>query len=201
MDEADAYFTITGPATGQLREKASKFLAFAWPVETEAEIKNLLTALRKEHPAANHYCYAWRLGADKKLFRANDDGEPSNSAGKPIFSVIQGKELSNVLIVVVRYFGGTLLGVNGLINAYRDAAVEAINNGVIEQRFVMLDYRVAFEMNDMNPVMRILKECNAKVLTNSYEEKNVITFRVRKKEQGRLEERLREVYAAELREL
>lgn len=198
MPKADSYFSIIRPASGILKEKGSKFLAFTYPVRSETEIKDQLTLLRREHPSANHHCYAWRLGADKELYRANDDGEPSNSAGKPILSVIQANDLSDVLIVVVRYFGGTLLGVNGLINAYKDAATEAISAAEIVEHFVMMDYRVEFEMKNMNVVMRILKEYDVVIISNSYEEKNILIFRVKKQKVVTLEARFKELYTVTL---
>lgn len=196
-----SYYTLQNEATGLLKEKGSKFLSFAYPVNSEVHIKEKLSDLKKEHPSASHHCYAWRLGADKVLYRSNDDGEPSNSAGKPIFSVIQSRNLSNVLIVVVRYFGGTLLGVNGLINAYKDAALAAIENATIYEQFVMENYSVAFDMNDMNLVMRILKEYEAKILSNSYSEKNILTFQVKVLHAETLEAKFRDFYTVKLSRL
>ncbi|MBL7932384.1 MAG: YigZ family protein, partial [Bacteroidia bacterium] len=139
---SDSYLTIDQTYEAVVREKGSRFLAYAFPVLSEAEIKAKLNSLRKEHPTANHHCYAWRLGADKLAFRTNDDGEPSNTAGKPIFSQIQSRDLTNILIVVVRYFGGTLLGVSGLISAYKAAASEVLQQAKIEEKFIMFEYRV-----------------------------------------------------------
>lgn len=157
--------------------------------------------MRKEHPSANHHCYAWRLGADKELYRANDDGEPSGTAGRPILSVIRSKELSNILIVVVRYFGGTLLGANGLINAYRDCAEEAISAAKIVECFVMVDYRLEFEMSEMNLVMRILKEYEAVIISNEYDEKNIITLQVKKQKAIAFEERFKELHTVTCQQL
>ncbi len=130
----DSYLTIEKNTEGLFKDKGSKFLAFAYPVEEEEEIKEYIQALKKEHYSARHHCYAWRLGAEKTHFRANDDGEPSSTAGKPILGQIQKNDLTNILIVVVRYFGGTLLGVSGLINAYRGAAADVINNSIIVEK-------------------------------------------------------------------
>ena len=194
----DSYFTIIGPAEGLFKDRSSKFLTFAWPVKTEAEIKTHLLALKKEHPSANHQCYAWRLGPDKAAFRSNDDGEPANSAGKPILSQIQAKDLTNILIVVVRYFGGTLLGVNGLINAYKNAAANVIQNSVIEEQFIVFEYKVEFDFDVLSQVMRVLKENEAKIVSNAYEEKNVIIFQVKKINSGKLESKFKELYTTRL---
>ncbi|HEX8515724.1 MAG TPA: YigZ family protein [Bacteroidia bacterium] len=141
----DTYLTIRQPAEGLIKDRGSKFLSFIYPVTCEDEIRQRLQDLRKLHPSANHHCYAFRLGADKQAFRSNDDGEPSNTAGKPILGQILSNDLSNILIVVVRYFGGTLLGVSGLITAYRQAAAEAINNAAITEATVSEVYKVRFE--------------------------------------------------------
>ncbi|WP_163712006.1 IMPACT family protein [Mangrovibacterium lignilyticum] len=154
----DSYLTIAGPTEGIFKDKGSKFLAFAYPVETEDEIKELIQHLKKEHYSARHHCYAWRLGADKTQFRANDDGEPSSTAGKPILGQIQRLDLTNVLIVVVRYFGGTLLGVSGLINAYRSAAIAALDEAKIVEQLVEVPFWVEFDYLNMNSVMKVFKD-------------------------------------------
>lgn len=195
---SDSYFTIKQPSEGILRDRGSKFLAYAFPVKSELEVKACLLNVKKEHPSATHHCYAWRLGADKAAFRANDDGEPSNSAGKPILSQILAKDLTNVLVVVVRYFGGTLLGVNGLINAYKSAAEEALNHSEIEEQFILFEYRIEFDFDAMSPVMRILKEFETKMISNSYDEKNAIVFQVKKQHSEKLEEKFKELYTTKL---
>lgn len=195
---SDSYFTISHASEALLKEKGSKFLGFAFPVSSEAEIREHLAALRKAHPSANHHCYAWRLGADKAAYRANDDGEPSNSAGKPILSQIQAKDLSNVLIVVVRYFGGTLLGVGGLISAYKAAAQAALAATGIEERFILFEYAAEFAFDDMNRVMRILKENQAVVVAANYEETNRLTFRVKKINSERTELSFKDLYTTKL---
>ncbi len=176
-------------------------MAYAWPVTTEAEIREQLLTLRKEHAAANHHCYAWRLGADKRHYRANDDGEPANSAGRPILAAIQNCELTNTLVVVVRYFGGTLLGVGGLIGAYRGAALAALKAVPHEERFVTEDYSLRFDTGDTNTVMRVLKELEGKVLSSSYDDKNVITFRIKKLHVDRLLRKLNGLYTATLKHI
>jgi uncharacterized YigZ family protein len=132
----DSYKTIKKESQGYFKDKGSKFLAFAFPVKSEEEIKEILTRLRKEHHSARHHCYAWRLGSEEITFRANDDGEPSSTAGKPILGQLLSFEVTNILIIVVRYFGGTLLGVSGLINAYKNAAADSLNNAEIIEKII-----------------------------------------------------------------
>lgn len=195
---SDSYFTITQASEALFKEKGSKFLAFAFPVSSETNIKEHLIALKKLHPSANHHCYAWRLGPDKTAFRSNDDGEPSNSAGKPILSQIQSNDLTNILIVVVRYFGGTLLGVGGLIQAYRQSSVEVIKNTVIEERFILFEYSVVFNFDDMNAVMRILKEQDAKIISTAYETINTIIFQIKKQNSEKTEKKFDDLYRCKL---
>jgi len=154
----DLYKTIQSGSTGTYREKGSKFLAFACPVETEEMIGKRLDELRKQYHDARHHCYAWRLGPAMEHIRVNDDGEPSGSAGNPIFGQIQSRGLTNVLVVVVRYFGGTLLGVGGLIQAYRAAASDALDRAKTIQKKVYTRLRLDFGYGQMNSVMKILKK-------------------------------------------
>lgn len=195
---SDSFYTIKLPAEGLWRERGSKFLAYAYPVKTEAEIKAHLHTLKKEHPSASHHCYAWRLGADKSAYRANDDGEPSNTAGKPILSQIQSKDLTNILIVVIRYFGGTLLGVNGLINAYKSAAEDALAKSEIVEQFIFYRYKIEFDFDAMSAVMRILKEYETKMISNAYDSKNTIVFEVKKQHSEKLEEKFKDLYTTQL---
>jgi len=151
------------------KDKGSKFLSFAFPVKDEKEIKTKVDQLRKEYFDARHHCYAYRLGADKQVFRVNDDGEPSGTAGKPIFGQIVSKELTNILIVVVRYFGGTLLGTGGLINAYRTASLDALTNASIIQKYVYAVYGIEFDYLQLNQVMKIAKDFDAEVFDQQFE--------------------------------
>lgn len=180
------------------KDRGSKFLAFAFPVNSDEEIKFHLAALKKAHPSAVHHCYAWRLGPGGEAFRANDDGEPSNTAGKPILSQILSKELTNVLIVVVRYFGGTLLGVSGLINAYKNAAADAISNSLIEERFILFQYKIEFSFEEINFVMKALKDNDCKILEQNYDELNSIVFTIRKQYLDRFEATLKNFYKLKL---
>lgn len=154
----DIYRTIQAPAEGLYKEKGSKFLAFAFPAREEESIKEQLEILRKEYHDARHHCYAWRLKPDRSLYRVNDDGEPSGSAGKPIFGQILSRDLTQVLVVVVRYFGWTKLGVGGLINAYRSAASDALDHSRIIQCKVFDRLKLEFAYSQMNSVMKIIKD-------------------------------------------
>lgn len=154
----DTYKTIAAASDGLFKDKGSKFIAFAFPVTTEDQIKEIIQTIKKEHYSARHHCYAWRLGHEKLLFRANDDGEPSSTAGKPILGQIQSFDLTNILIVVVRYFGGTLLGVSGLINAYRNAAFDVINQAEIVEKLVEKNLLIEFDYGVMNDVMKLFKD-------------------------------------------
>ncbi len=176
----DTYYSISQPCQGLYKDKGSKFIAYAFPVSNEEEIKTHLSALRKEHHSARHHCYAYRLGADKLIYRANDDGEPSSTAGKPILGQIQSKDLTDILIVVVRYFGGTLLGVSGLINAYKLATADAINNALIVEKIVKEKYEIKFDYLQMNDVMKIIKDENLEIQSQNFELTCSLTFAVRK---------------------
>ena len=163
----DTYKTIKYPSQGVYKEKGSKFLAFAYPIATEAEAKARLDELRKQYFDARHHCYAYILGPDKAAYRINDDGEPSSTAGKPIYGQLLSHYLTNILVVVVRYFGGIKLGVPGLINAYRTAAKDAIDNAIIIEKNITEVYNLQFTYEQMNSVMKILKDeelpqCNQK---------------------------------------
>ena len=156
----DTYKTISGLSGGVYRDKGSKFLSFAEPVKSTEEIKRLLDKYKKEYHDARHHCYAYMLGYDKSVWRANDDGEPSGTAGKPILGQINSNDLTNLIIIVVRYFGGTLLGVSGLINAYRSASADAISNSKIIECVVRDFYKLEFPYTVINDVMRIIKDEN-----------------------------------------
>ncbi|MBC7553229.1 MAG: YigZ family protein [Taibaiella sp.] len=158
MEEVLRYKTIAGPGTGDFRDRGSKFLAYAWPVSTVQEIKEKLQGLKKEHPKAVHHCLAWRLGTDGAAYRASDDGEPSGSAGKPMLGQIDSMGLTNVMVVVVRYFGGTLLGVPGLINAYRTAAALALEPLATVEKWIEEIYSVSFDYPVMGEVLYLLKQ-------------------------------------------
>lgn len=189
----DTYKTISIPSEGLFKDKGSKFISFAFPVNTEDEIREIIQTIKKEHHSARHHCYAWRLGYDKSLFRANDDGEPSSTAGKPILGQIQSFDLTNILIVVVRYFGGTLLGVSGLINAYRNAASDAINQALIIEKLVEQQLIIAFDYGVMNEVMKIFKDEKLPQINPQFDLKCQITTQIRMSELQRITELLHKI--------
>ena len=161
MNTPDTYRTIRNPSTGIYRDRGSRFLSFAHPVSSADEVKSILESYRKEYHDARHHCYAYRIGYTDHTWRSNDDGEPSGTAGKPILGQINSSGLSNILIIVIRYFGGTLLGTSGLINAYKTASSEAIKNASICVMTVNEYWHVEFPYSAMNDVMKVLKEENA----------------------------------------
>jgi len=154
----DIYNTIAAPAEGQFKDRGSKFMAFAYPVGSEDEIRQHMAELRREYHDARHHCFAWRLGADMEHYRINDDGEPSGSAGRPIFGQLQSLDLTEILVVVIRYFGGKLLGVGGLINAYRSATSDALEQAKIIEKRVEKQLLLEFTYPGMNGVMKIIKD-------------------------------------------
>ena len=165
----DTYRTIAGPSEGLYKEKGSKFLAFAFPVRTTDEVKQHLEQLRKQYFDARHHCYAYILGPHKDAYRVNDDGEPSGTGGRPIHGQLLSADLTDTLVVVVRYFGGILLGASGLANAYKTAARDAIDHAVVVERTIDIRYRLSFEYPVMNDVMRIVKDFGLKPENQHYE--------------------------------
>lgn len=183
MNFKDTYNTIDkSPEPVLFKDKNSKFYGYIFPVQTEEEVKFYLDKLKKEHHAARHWCYAYQLGKEKTSYRANDDGEPNNSAGMPIYGQIQSFDVTNVLIVVVRYFGGVKLGVGGLINAYKTSAQLALEEAKIIQKTINIDFLISFDYKNMNTVMRIIKEKQLKIIAQKLEMDCQITLSVRKGE-------------------
>jgi uncharacterized YigZ family protein len=183
LEENDTYKTIeiaTDPVL--FKDKNSKFHGYAFPVKTEDAVKLHIETLKKEHHAARHWCYAYQLGTGTITYRANDDGEPNNSAGIPIYGQIQSFEVTNVLVVVVRYFGGVKLGIGGLINAYRSAAQMVLEQSNIVEKTINIEYLIAFSYDKMNTVMRAIKEKNLNIVHQKLELNCQITISVRKKE-------------------
>ncbi len=194
----DSYRTLAQPVEGQFRDRGSRFLAFAYPIRREADAKLHLDTLRREHPKANHHCYAYRLGLDKNHYRVSDDGEPNGSAGRPILNTIYshdrpGVPFTNILVVVVRYFGGTLLGVPGLINAYKTATAEALAVAQFETRTVNEQYRIRFGFEQMNAVMRVVKETGLTVLGQSFDTHCTLDIEVRKTAAMNVTERFKSI--------
>lgn len=178
----DVYYTIEKESTGLFKDKGSKFYAFAYPLRNEENVKEILSILRKEHHSARHYCYAWRLGTKEITYRANDDGEPPSTAGKSILGQLQSFNVTNILVVVVRYFGGTLLGTGGLISAYRSAAADALKNAEIVEKIIEKEIILDFTYNELSEVMNVIKQENLSILKTRFEERCDLTFSVRETE-------------------
>ncbi|CAN5820794.1 YigZ family protein [soil metagenome] len=164
MSEAEFYKTIDQPAIAEFKDRGSKFIAYTFPIDTVDEFKAHLQNLKKEHPKAVHHCFAYRIGTDGNVFRVSDDGEPSGTAGKPILGQIDSKEVTNIAIIIVRYFGGNLLGVPGLINAYKTTSSLALQVTKIIHRQIETKYIIHFDYTQMNDIMMVLKQCNCTVI-------------------------------------
>jgi uncharacterized YigZ family protein len=191
----DTFCTLSEPTEGQFRDRGSRFLAYAYPIRSETDAKQRLETLRQQHPKAAHHCYAYRLGLGKDHYRVNDDGEPGGTAGRPILNTIYshdkpGQPLTNILVVVVRYFGGTLLGVPGLINAYKSATVEALANARFETRTIDEQYRIRFSFEQMNSVMRLVKEQQLTVVSQSFDNEPTLEVSMRKTQVNSVLDRL-----------
>jgi uncharacterized YigZ family protein len=176
----DSYKTLKKSSEGIFKDKGSKFLAFAYPVDNEQEINQYRSELKKKYFDARHHVYAFCLGADQSVFRASDDGEPSNSSGPPVLGQIRSYGLTNILIIVVRYFGGTKLGVPGLINAYKSSAKNALENAIIIEKNVVLPLTIQFEYSLMNEVMRVLKHDGIQLINQQFDSNCVIEMRINK---------------------
>jgi uncharacterized YigZ family protein len=194
----DTYRTINSQSTGLYKEKGSKFIAIAVPVKDENEVRAALERLRKEYYDARHHCYAYVLGFDKSAWRANDDGEPSGTAGRPIHGQIQSHDLTNILIVVVRYFGGIKLGVSGLINAYKTAAADALSLAEIQERTVNEIYELRFNYEAMNDIMKIVKDDGLLLLNTQFDMECNLTYKIRKKDADRVNDKFRKTYGSKL---
>ncbi|NOX84914.1 MAG: YigZ family protein [Chlorobi bacterium] len=194
-----SYRTIKAPAGGLYKEKGSRFIARAYPVESVEQCKEILSELKKEHYNARHHCYAYRIDPAEEQVRSNDDGEPSGTAGKPILNQIYSSELFNILIVVIRYFGGTKLGVSGLINAYKTSAREAISNADIIIKHPTEEIELHFDYALMNPVMRIIKDENLKVNGQFYDKNYVIKLTVKKNLMDRVALRFEKLRGVQLK--
>jgi uncharacterized YigZ family protein len=166
MKEPDFYTTIEKPSSAEFKDRGSKFIAYAFPIETADDFKKQLLVLKKEHPKAVHHCFAYRIGTDGNNFRSSDDGEPSGTAGKPILGQIDSKGITNVALIVVRYWGGTMLGVPGLINAYKTAAALALQVTPAVEKQIEVNYSIEFDYTLMNEVMIIVKQFNCRILSN-----------------------------------
>jgi uncharacterized YigZ family protein len=197
----DTYQTIAKTSEGIFRDKGSKFIAYAYPIKSEAEVKEIIARLRSEHAKARHFCWALRLTPDRSIFKLNDDGEPSGTAGRPILNTLLSADITNVLVVVVRYFGGTLLGVPGLINAYKTATVEAIKENEIITKTVNDIYEINFDYLTMNQIMRIVKDENLTVISQEFDINCLIKFEVRKSNLNAVLGKLEKIDGIELKYL
>lgn len=176
----DTYKTIAEPAEAIFRDRGSKFLAFAYPIQSASQIKEVIAKLKTEHPKANHHCWAMRLSVDRSVFKLNDDGEPSGTAGRPILNTLLSKDITNTLVVVVRYFGGTLLGVPGLINAYKTATEDVLAVSQIIEKTVNDIYTISFDYLQMNDVMRLIKEADLQIIEQTFDNDCSIQVSIRK---------------------
>jgi len=197
----DTYKTIENISKGIYKEKGSKFLSFGYPVKNENEVKSILSDLRKEYYDARHHCYSYVLGFDKSAYRINDDGEPSGTAGRPIYGQILSYDLTNILIVVIRYFGGTKLGVSGLINAYKTSANEAITNNTIQTKIIFEVYEITFNYEMMNNVMKIIKDDSLSSFEHNFEEMCKLKFSVRKSASIEIVDKFRKIIGLKIKYL
>lgn len=197
----DTYKTISSPVEGLFKDKGSKFIAYAYPLSNEEEVKPHLLKLRAEHSKAVHFCYAYRLTPDRSVFRVNDDGEPSGTAGRPILNTLLSADITNILVVVVRYFGGTLLGVPGLINAYKTATVEALQQATVVQKSISDIYEINFDYLMMNDVMRLMKEEQLVILDQQFDNRCQIRFEIKQSKLNKVLARLEQQLTAELKYL
>lgn len=195
MNQKDSYKTISKSSEETLfKEKGSKFFGYAFPVKTEDEVYQSLEIVKEKHKSARHFCYAYQMGTDPFYFRANDDGEPSNSAGMPIYGQIQSFDLTDILVVVVRYFGGTKLGVGGLISAYKTSAKMALENSKMIEKTIDIIFKIEFDYKNMNKVMRVIKEKNLNIIDQKMELDCNIYISVRKSLAAEIEELFDSIY-------
>ena len=197
---SDTYKTIIAPTEGIYKEKGSKFLSFAIPVSSADEVKEIVKNYRKEYYDSRHVCYAYMLGADRKEFRANDDGEPSGTAGRPILGQINSRELTNILVIVVRYFGGILLGTGGLVVAYKEATTDALDQAEVVEKTVDESISIIFDYVLMNEVMRIIKDTNAQISSQSFENQCEMQLSIRKQDAVLLSSKLAKIYDLQIKE-
>lgn len=202
METKDTYKTISKPTEGELfKDKNSKFYGYAFPVTNEDQIKTHLEALKKEHYSARHWCYAYQLGTESTQYRANDDGEPNNSAGMPIYGQIQSFDVTNILIVVIRYYGGVKLGVGGLINAYRTGAQLALESAEIVKRTINQQFQLTFAYKNMSKVMRILRENQVEIKNQTLEHNCLLEISVRKSNSLKILKLFDQFFGVEIDEL
>tara|TARA_R110002072_G_scaffold193809_6_gene350998 strand:+ start:1247 stop:1858 length:612 start_codon:yes stop_codon:yes gene_type:complete len=202
MEEKDTYRTISQPSEETLfKEKGSKFFGTAFPVKTEDEVARCLESVKEKHKSARHFCYGYQLGTNEVYFRVNDDGEPSNSAGMPIYGQIQSFDLTDVVVVVVRYFGGTKLGVGGLISAYKTSAKMTLEESKIIEKTIDVTFEIGFDYKNMNKVMRVIKEKNLNIIDQKLELDCKILISVRKSLATEIEQIFNSIYEVSIKEI
>jgi len=202
LETKDTYQTLATPGKEVLfKDRSSKFFGYTFPISSEKEVKPIITDLKKQHHAARHWCYAWQLGTENKTYRANDDGEPSNSAGQPIYGQLQSFDITNTLIIVVRYFGGVKLGVGGLIQAYKTAAKLAIEASTIIEKTININYLILFDYQNMNKVMRIIKEHKIEIIEQNLELSCQIQISVKKSISGKINDTFSSLYGVRIKKL
>jgi uncharacterized YigZ family protein len=189
----DTFKTISKPSEGMFKDKGSRFFAYLYPIQSEAEIKDIIAELKSLHPKASHHCWAIRLSLDRSIFRLNDDGEPSGTAGRPILNTLLSFDLTNVIAVVIRYFGGTLLGIPGLINAYKTATIDAIQASEIIVKTVDLVFKIEFSHSVMNEVMKVVKEENIKIFNQSFDLSCTFNLEIRQSQVNNVINRLEKI--------
>ena len=189
----DTFKTISKPSEGIFKDKGSRFIAYLYPIQSELDIKDIIAELKSIHPKASHHCWALRLSQDRSIFRFNDDGEPSGTAGRPILNTLLSFDLTNVIAVVVRYFGGTLLGIPGLINAYKTATMEAIQASEIIEKTVDLVFKIEFSHSVMNEVMKVVKDENIKIFNQSFDLNCTFNLEIRQSQVNKVIDRLEKI--------
>lgn len=198
MPMIDEYKTLKSSTEGLFKDKGSKFFAYAFPIQNEEDVRFYLENVKAEHPKARHACFAYKLGIDETYFRANDDGEPSGSAGKPILNTITSFELANTLVIVIRYFGGTLLGVPGLINAYKEATKEALSIAEIEIKTINSLVKISYDFDQTNAIMQMVRKLELTVKEQTYNNRCGIILDVRNSYIGKIREELKEYWSLEI---
>lgn len=198
-DTSDIYKTIASPSSGILfKDKKSNFFGYAFPVDTEDEVKKFIEEIKRKHPTANHVCYAWQIGIENQKYRVNDDGEPNNSAGMPIYGQLQSFGVTNILVTIARIFGGTKLGVGGLISAYRTTAQLTLESSKIVERTLKQGFKLSFQYTEMDIVMRTIKQRHLEIVSQKFEMDCEITISIRKMEAQTIKEIFEGIYGVEI---
>lgn len=198
---SDLYKTIEGDAEGVFRDKGSRFIAYGFPFSNEENLKDVIARIKSMHPKARHHCWAYRLGQDRDVYRINDDGEPAGTAGRPILNCLLSADVTDIIVVVVRYFGGTLLGVPGLINAYKQATLECLENATIVEKTVNHIYQIRFDYLSMNDIMKMIKEHEWRIIHQNFDLDCTINIELRKNDVNLLEEHIKNLENINLKQI